>query len=249
MGLFGREKQKKDEERREIQKREVEKLLGSPVEREMIRDAAEIDMRFDEETGQILIHEGEEFLIKHYQKLLGKKPGQVAIYYKLHFLYGSKGEHRKSVEALKKATAIDPNYVISKLKEELAFDETQVDIHYNLARIYSLQDIFEEAAKEYERVIELRPDDSEAHNNLASIYERLNRPEKTEFYLKKALEINSDDPSAHYNMGIHYASKGMMTMCPCGTMKQAHLIAYHIIKARQLEPSIDTKIIHPSKLF
>jgi len=57
-----------------------------------------------------------------------------------------------------------------------------VDMHYNLAVILTKQNNFRAAIREFEKVLEIKPDDKDTHYNLAIIYDEYMKDNK------KALE-------------------------------------------------------------
>ncbi|MBI3602390.1 MAG: tetratricopeptide repeat protein [Candidatus Omnitrophica bacterium] len=76
------------------------------------------------------------------------------------------------------------NGLQSRLKE-------LADTHYNLGVILQEQYKFDEAQKEYEKVLELRPDDADAHYNLALIFDTAKNDRNMALYhYEKYLEIN-----------------------------------------------------------
>lgn len=81
----------------------------------------------------------------------------------------------------------DSNKQLKRLKKEVG------DMHYNLGVIFQQQAKWPEAIREYEKVIEVKPDDSHTHYNLALIYDTVknDRPRAIEHY-QRYLDIASD---------------------------------------------------------
>jgi len=79
------------------------------------------------------------------------------------------------------------NKQLNRLKTETA------DMHYNLGVIFQQQTKWPEAIREYEKVLEVKPDDVHAHYNLALIYDtvRNDRAGAIEHY-KRYLDIAPD---------------------------------------------------------
>ena len=64
-------------------------------------------------------------------------------------------------------------------------------LHYNLAVMFSQQQQYRRAVKEFQKVIELRPDDPDAHYNLGVIYaEHLPDRGRAIAFFRKYLELN-----------------------------------------------------------
>jgi len=70
-----------------------------------------------------------------------------------------------------------------------------------LADVYMSQGRYEDAAKAYERVVRLQPDNVEALNNLAYAYDRAARYEDSIRALKKVISLNPADAFGFNNLG------------------------------------------------
>lgn len=71
------------------------------------------------------------------------------------------------------------------------------DMHYNLGTVFLHNKQYKEAIKEYERVLELRPSDSETHYNLGVLYDDYLRDrEKALYHYQKYLAINPKSADA-----------------------------------------------------
>lgn len=71
------------------------------------------------------------------------------------------------------------------------------DMHYNLGTVFLHNKQYKEAIKEYERVLELRPNDSETHYNLGVLYDDYLRDrEKALYHYQKYLAINPKSADA-----------------------------------------------------
>ena len=69
------------------------------------------------------------------------------------------------------------------------------DMHYNLGVLFSSKKEYNRAASEFQKVIELRPDDADAHYNLGVIYaEHVPDRQKAMAYFRRYIELN---PQAH----------------------------------------------------
>ena len=81
----------------------------------------------------------------------------------------------------------DANKQLKRLKKEVG------DMHYNLGVIFQQQAKWQEAVREYEKVLEVKPDDAQTHYNLALIYDtvRNDRQMALEHY-QRYLNISPD---------------------------------------------------------
>jgi chromosome segregation ATPase len=71
------------------------------------------------------------------------------------------------------------------------------DMHYNLGTIFLQNKQFEPAIKEYENVLELRPNDPETHYNLGVLYDDYMKDrEKALYHYQKYIAINPKAPDA-----------------------------------------------------
>lgn len=85
----------------------------------------------------------------------------------------------------------DANKQLNRLKNENA------DMHYNLGVIFQGQAKWNEAIREYEKVLETRPDDGDAHYNLALIYDSVKNDRfKAIQNYEEYLGINPDGENA-----------------------------------------------------
>lgn len=64
------------------------------------------------------------------------------------------------------------------------------------------------AAKEFEKALELNPEDAATYNNLALSLTKLDRPEEAISSFKKAIELNPEFAEAYSNLGLVYYEKG-----------------------------------------
>lgn len=85
----------------------------------------------------------------------------------------------------------DANKDLKRLKKETA------DMHYNLGTIFQRQSQWNEAIREYEKVLETRPDDGDVHYNLALIYDSIKNDRfKAIQHYEEYLGINPDGENA-----------------------------------------------------
>jgi Flp pilus assembly protein TadD len=79
-----------------------------------------------------------------------------------------------------------------------------VDAHYNLSFIYRAQNAKEDAARELQEVIRLRPGYAEAHMNLGVVLTGLAKLDEAEQAYQTAVHLKPSMAEAHYNLGVFY---------------------------------------------
>ncbi len=98
-----------------------------------------------------------------------------------------KGDLTGSIEHLKRAIEIDPDYM---------------EAHHDLGCKYLRLGDEQAAARELERSIELDPGSSRAYANLTIVYLRLGRVPNAESAAKRAFALDARSPLAHYVLGM-----------------------------------------------
>jgi len=97
-----------------------------------------------------------------------------------------KAKFKESVPGLAKASRVS-----QKMMRENA------SMHYNLGTIFLQNKMFREAIKEYERVLELRPNDPDTHYNLGILYDDYRKDrEKALYHFQQYLAVNPKSPDA-----------------------------------------------------
>jgi len=127
-----------------------------------------------------------EKAVNYLKKFLELKPDyKPEIYYQIALIYQSKNDEKKMFEYIKKSLDEDPSYLKPR---------------YFMASYYESKGNFKDALKEYEKILEMDPDNIEILNHIGEIY--LSSPisdlEKAERYFLDTLKISSSDPSALY---------------------------------------------------
>ncbi|MBN1689295.1 MAG: tetratricopeptide repeat protein [Candidatus Omnitrophica bacterium] len=106
-------------------------------------------------------------------------------------------EYREQVEVLKSKLkdAVPGLAKASRVSQKMMRENA--DMHYNLGTIFLHNKRYRESIKEYERVLELRPNDPETHYNLGVLYDDyLKDREKALYHYQKYLAINPKAPDA-----------------------------------------------------
>jgi len=96
---------------------------------------------------------------------------------------------------------IDPLYFYNRT---LQYAPQSERAYFNLGRLYSESNNFEEAIKSYMKVIEINPHYKEAYLNLGVIYHKIGESLKAIAFTKKAIELNPNYAEAYYNLCCFY---------------------------------------------
>ncbi|HEC56454.1 MAG TPA: tetratricopeptide repeat protein [Candidatus Syntrophoarchaeum butanivorans] len=80
--------------------------------------------------------------------------------------------------------------------------------YYNRGLVYAEQEKYDEAIKDFDKAIELNPDDAEAYHNRGIAYTKLGEYDEAIKDFDKAIELNPDDAEAYHNRGNAYARLG-----------------------------------------
>ena len=80
--------------------------------------------------------------------------------------------------------------------------------HNNLGVAYWEQGRFDDAAKEYQTAINLKPDYVDAHYNLGKAYREQGRLDDAVREYLTAISLKADLPEPHYNLGLVYRTQG-----------------------------------------
>ena len=104
--------------------------------------------------------------------------------------------------------------------------------HYLKGKIYYEQDMPQEAIKEFEEAIRLRPNYVEAYLSLGIISRRLSDSVGSVRAFQKAVQLAPKNPVAHYSLGAEYLSQGKSTSA-----------VEHLREAARLQPQ-DRKVLY-----
>ena len=98
-------------------------------------------------------------------------------------------------------------------KGEVSDIQMREDIyHFNMAVFFQRQGNYEAALDEYEKVIELSPQNAEVFCNIGAIYSELGETQKAVAYLQRSLLIDPNYPKARNNLGLAYYDSGQYEM-------------------------------------
>lgn len=106
----------------------------------------------------------------------------------------------------------DPRMVLEEAlaAHDIRNDPANFEAHYNLAAMLQAHGRVEDAIKEYESALRLRPDDAAANNALGAALLADGQPQPAARMLSDALKSRPDYFDAHYNLGNALAQLGDM---------------------------------------
>jgi tetratricopeptide (TPR) repeat protein len=82
--------------------------------------------------------------------------------------------------------------------------------HNNLGNVFHDQGRMDEAIAQYQRALEIKPDDDEVHYNLGNVFLQLGRMDEAIAHYQKALAINPNYAKAHNNLGTAFRQQGRL---------------------------------------
>ncbi|MBI5192677.1 MAG: tetratricopeptide repeat protein [Nitrospirae bacterium] len=119
---------------------------------------------------------------------LKKSPRSPAVYTALAVEYKRARKFNMAIDASNKAILLGGN--------------DNFFIHDNLGRIYSMQEKYDLAIKEFEQAVKLYPYKSDTHNELGHAYFIMGKIELAEKELKEAIKYDPKFSRPYYNLGI-----------------------------------------------
>jgi len=100
------------------------------------------------------------------------------------------------------------NYAaLIKYLQATRLNPNNANILNRLGIVYSQLNLYDEAMKVFQSVLDLNPKFAFALNNLGSVYYHQGNLKKAERHFKKAISLKADEPSFHVNLGTLYLEK------------------------------------------
>jgi len=96
---------------------------------------------------------------------------------------------------------------ITLFKHTLAVTHDNYMIHHNLGWALTRQNKFDEAADQFNKTLQIRPNFPEANTSLAAILIIRKQFDKAMAHLQTALKMEPDNAAAHYNMGLIFEAQ------------------------------------------
>ena len=181
--------------------------------------------------GEIYLRKGVvDLAIKNFEEALKLNESSAETYFLLGFALGEKGRAQDSIEAVKKAIALNPSLAQGEasmpidveahrdhwefLKEQLGIPKTSGDsykVHYNMAMSYFNKGLFDEAEREFHECLKSRKDDPELYYAIAEADIFLGKFDEAIHNLQRALQRDFDAVKYANALGVAYVMQGQFS--------------------------------------
>ncbi|RLC78770.1 MAG: hypothetical protein DRI61_09295 [Chloroflexi bacterium] len=191
----------KDPAQREAKLKETERILLkarelNPYNTDHTANLARLyrtwaELTNDKEKRQEYLQKSAEF----YAEATRLSPNNAQLYNEWALVYMIMGDKEKALEKLKKSLALDDQY-----------DQTYLLLgdYYRNAKKWA------EAAKAYEKAVELAPRRVQAYSALGFVYAQMGQLDKAIEANKKVLELSPNDYISHRNLALLYGQLGRL---------------------------------------
>ncbi|MEA5561195.1 tetratricopeptide repeat protein [Planktothrix agardhii] len=158
-----------------------------------------------------------EQAISSYEKALELNPNLAAVYWNLGKVFQTVGRVDESITAWQKALELQPNLV-------------EAEFNFEFGNSLARRGLWDEAAKNYQRAIALKPQWAEVYANLGSVRSQQGEEQEAIQYYQKAIELKPDLPQPYLYLGHIFSNKG-----------ESEQAIYHYQQSIKLKPdSIDS---------
>jgi tetratricopeptide (TPR) repeat protein len=207
------------------------KLLGKYDDAlEAIKTALEIKISPDvyRTLGEIYFHKGViDLAIRNFQESITLDPSSAEAHFLLGFALGEKGKTNESLEAVRKAIALnpalaqfEPNLPIDIkehkghwefLKEQLGtprISENEFTVHYNMGITYRNKTLYFESKREFDECLKIEPTNPEIHYRLGQVNLLARSVDDAIKYLQRAMELGFSSAQCINALGVAQCLKG-----------------------------------------
>jgi tetratricopeptide (TPR) repeat protein len=134
-----------------------------------------------------------------------QEPNNPLAHLELGMVYAEVGETKKAGVEFEKALALNP-----KMRKDVDANRKHYWVqHFNAGIKLTNEDKnFEEAAKEFQKAIDLDTADPRAYTNLAFCLRKMDKPDEALQLFEKAATLNPTDPTARKNLAASYVDMG-----------------------------------------
>lgn len=136
-----------------------------------------------------------EQAISSYETALKLNPNLAAVYWNLGKVFQTVGRIDESITAWQKALELQPNLV-------------EAEFNFEFGNSLARRGLWEEAVKNYQRAIALKPNWAEVYSNLGSVRSQQGQEAEAIQYYQKAIELNPDLPQPHLYLGHIFYNQG-----------------------------------------
>jgi tetratricopeptide (TPR) repeat protein len=178
--------------------------------------------------GEIYLRKGViDMAIKNLEEALTFDEYSAETHFLLGFALGEKGRTQESIEAVKKAIALNPSLAqgdtgapfdiegygdqVASFKKQLGIPKTSGDlhqIHYNMGMSYRNKGLFDEAEREFRECLKLKEDSPEVHYAIAESELFLWKLDEAITHLEQSLQGDFDRLKSYNALGITYIMQG-----------------------------------------
>jgi len=181
--------------------------------------------------GEIYLRKGVvDMAIKNLQEAITMDDSSAESHFLLGFALGEKGRVRESIEAVKKAIAMNPSLAQGEtsipfdieahrdhweyLKEQLGITSMAGDsyqIHYNMGMSYRNKGLFDEAEREFKESLKIKDEDASLYYAIAEAEIFLNKFDEAIHNLQRALQRDFDAVKYANALGVAYILTGQFS--------------------------------------
>ncbi len=143
-------------------------------------------------------------------RAISLQPDNDNFYLKIGEAYYNKGDYENA---------------LSNFNYGITLNNTNYDLYYNRGFTYSMQKKFILASSDFEKALEINPNDRYSYLGLSAISDELGNYDNTILYSEKVLEIDPDNSTAYNWLAVSYRKK-----------KKYELAFKNVYKALELNP-------------
>ncbi len=168
-----------------------------------------------------------DLAIQNFQETIKLDSSSAEAHFLLGFALGEKGKMNESLEAVKKAIALNP--ALAQFEPNLPIDikehkghweflrrqlgtpkatGSEYDVHYNLGMTYRNKGLFDEAKREFDECIKSKADEPDLNFLLGEVSLYLNKVEDAIEYFQHAYKSDFDSVRCMNALGVVYCLKG-----------------------------------------
>jgi Flp pilus assembly protein TadD len=154
--------------------------------------------------------------IRQFREGVRLRPDDADAHYSLGVALDKKGQIGEAISQFQEAVRLEPDYADAHNNLGVAYGAgdarrdqlgEMADAHYNLGVAFFQRGRTDEAIRQFQEAIRLKPDRAEAHNNLGTALGLTGRTDEAIRQFQEALRLKPDYAEARKNLGVVLASK------------------------------------------